>query len=111
MNLQPGQIVRVRSRKYLVEGVIPPPEPVDSPLVRLSCVEDDALGEPLEVLRDQDLPYCVYANAGHGEECSPADLVAHARIWLAAGAGLVGGCCGTTPEHLRALAILLASPR
>ncbi len=55
MNLQPGQIVRVRSRKYLVEGVIPPPEPVDSPLVRLSCVEDDALGEPLEVLWDKEI--------------------------------------------------------
>ncbi len=55
MTLQPGQIVRVRSRRYLVEGVIPPPEPVDSPLVRLSCVEDDALGESLEVLWDKEI--------------------------------------------------------
>ena len=29
---------------------MPPPEPADSPLVRLSFVEDDALGESLEVL-------------------------------------------------------------
>ena len=55
MELKPGQIVRVRSRKYLVEGVVPPPEPADSPLVRLSCVEDDALGEPLEVLWDKEI--------------------------------------------------------
>ena len=55
MNLQPGQIVRVRSRKYLVEGVTPPPEPTDSPLVRLSCVEDDALGEQLEVLWNNEI--------------------------------------------------------
>jgi len=55
MNLQPGQIVRVRSRKYLVEDVVLPPEPADSPLVRLSCVEDDALGEPLEVLWDKEI--------------------------------------------------------
>ena len=55
MNLQPGQIVHVRSRKYLVEGVVPPPEPADSPLVRLSCVEDDALGESLEVLWDKEI--------------------------------------------------------
>ena len=55
MNLQPGQIVRVRSRKYLVEGVVPAPAPADSPLVRLSCVEDDALGEPLEVLWDTEV--------------------------------------------------------
>ena len=55
MNLEPGQIVRVRSRTYLVEGVVPPPDPADSPLVRLSCVEDDALGEPLEVLWDKEI--------------------------------------------------------
>ena len=55
MDLQPGQIVRVRSRKYLVEGVVPPPAPTDSPLVRLSCVEDDALGEQLEVLWDTEV--------------------------------------------------------
>ena len=55
MDLQPGQIVRVRSRKYLVEGVVPPPAPADSPLVRLSCVEDDALGEQMEVLWDTEV--------------------------------------------------------
>ena len=32
MILQPGQIVRVRSRRYLVEGVVPPPDPADSPV-------------------------------------------------------------------------------
>ena len=55
MTPQPGQIVHVRSRKYLVEDVTPPPLPVDSSLVRLSCVEDDALGEPLEVLWDKEI--------------------------------------------------------
>ncbi|MCB9520314.1 MAG: helicase [Myxococcales bacterium] len=55
MNLEPGQFVRVRSRKYLVEGVTPPPDPRDSRLVRLSCVEDDALGEKLEVLWDCEI--------------------------------------------------------
>ena len=55
MNLQPGQIVRVRSRKYLVEDVTAPPGPIDSPLVRLSCVEDDALGEQLEVLWNNEI--------------------------------------------------------
>ena len=32
------------------------------------------------------------------------DLAAQARTWIAAGASIVGGCCGTTPEHIRALA-------
>ena len=55
MTLQPGQIVHVRSCKYLVEQVVPAPAPPDSRRVRLSCVEDDALGEPLEVLWDKEV--------------------------------------------------------
>ncbi len=39
-----GDIVRVRSRQYLVEGVDLPLRPGDSTLVRLSCLEDDAQG-------------------------------------------------------------------
>src|SRR5262249_18824026 len=33
----------------------------------------------------------------------PSDLAALARGWLEAGARIVGGCCGATPEHVRAL--------
>jgi len=43
---QPGQIVRVRSRQYLVDDVAPPPRPGDATLVRLSCLDDDAQGAP-----------------------------------------------------------------
>lgn len=50
-----GDIVRVRSRQYLVEGVDLPPEPSHSTLVRLSCLEDDAQGEPLEVLWEREI--------------------------------------------------------
>ena len=52
---QAGQIVRVRSRQYLVEGVDLPPQPGDSSLVRLSCLEDDAQGELLEVLWEREI--------------------------------------------------------
>ncbi len=45
-----GDIVRVRSRRYLVEEVALPIEPGDDHLVRLSCLEDDAEGEELQVL-------------------------------------------------------------
>jgi methionine synthase I (cobalamin-dependent) len=31
---------------------------------------------------------------------SPQFLASYARRYVAAGAGLVGGCCGTTPEHI-----------
>ena len=45
-----GQIVAVRQRLYLVEQSIPPVNPGDSALVRLSCVDDDAQGQTLDVL-------------------------------------------------------------
>jgi superfamily II DNA or RNA helicase len=51
----PGEIVRVRSRRYLVEGVTPGPEPGDQTFVRLSCLEDDAEGEELEVLWEAEV--------------------------------------------------------
>ena len=51
----PGQIARVRQRQYLVEEIVPPPNPDDSTLVRLSCVDDDAQGQPLEVLWEQEI--------------------------------------------------------
>jgi hypothetical protein len=44
------QVVEVRQRLYLVDHVILPPNPSDSLLVQLSCVDDDAQGQPLEVL-------------------------------------------------------------
>ncbi|HMV67465.1 MAG TPA: DISARM system SNF2-like helicase DrmD, partial [Myxococcota bacterium] len=52
---QTGNIVRVRSRQYLVEGVDLPTRPGDSTLLRLSCLEDDAQGEPLEVLWEREV--------------------------------------------------------
>ncbi|NIP15948.1 MAG: hypothetical protein GWM88_14960 [Pseudomonadales bacterium] len=33
----------------------------------------------------------------------PERLVFEAHQWVAAGARLIGGCCGTTPDHIRAL--------
>ena len=55
MPLQVGQLVRVRSRQYLVEDVTPPPAPGDDTLVRLSCLADDAQGEALEVLWEREV--------------------------------------------------------
>src|ERR1022692_4786236 len=50
-----GQIVAVRQRLYLVEQSVPPVNRGDSTLVRLSCVDDDAQGQPLEVLWEREL--------------------------------------------------------
>src|SRR5712691_1766513 len=49
------QIVRVRQRLYLVERVAAPVTASDCTLVQLSCVDDDAQGQPLEVLWEHEL--------------------------------------------------------
>jgi 5-methyltetrahydrofolate--homocysteine methyltransferase len=59
-----------------------------------------------------DKPLMVQANAGipelrGGETCfsgTPQDAVALAQEAAAIGARIIGGCCGTTAEHIRAVA-------
>jgi ERCC4-related helicase len=53
--LELGQIIRVRSRQYLVEDVILPDSPVGDTRVRLACLEDDAQGETLEVFWEREI--------------------------------------------------------
>ena len=56
------------------------------------------------------LPLGVYPNLGHlagplwrfDEDVGPDEYAKLARSWRAEGAQIVGGCCGTTPEHIRA---------
>jgi hypothetical protein len=56
------------------------------------------------VLQRSDLPFLVYANLiGPGEQRSPEEYARCASGWIDAGARIVGGCCGTRPEHIRAL--------
>ncbi len=54
-----GQIVRVRQRLYLVEGLVARPRPQDSTVVELSCIEDDAQGQELKVLWERELDAAV----------------------------------------------------
>ncbi len=56
----------------------------------------------------------VYANDGrtwkdrawHGERVSPQKYADSAARWVELGATVIGGCCGTGPEHVSALARL-----
>jgi 5-methyltetrahydrofolate--homocysteine methyltransferase len=64
-------------------------------------------------------PILVHANAGapvnfEGKTVfreTPELMVKYAERVLAAGAGIIGGCCGTTPDHIRALAELVHRPK
>ena len=60
------------------------------------------------------VPIGAYSNAGHVDEemgwasapGAPEAYAECAATWVAAGAQLIGGCCGTGPEHVAALAAL-----
>ena len=51
----PGSIVYCRSRRYLVEDVVPRNDVGEDTLVRLACLDDDAQGQPLEVLWEREI--------------------------------------------------------
>src|SRR5918993_1861063 len=41
--------------------------------------------------------------------CSPEYMASYARRFIQSGVRLVGGCCGTTPEHIRQIALAAKS--
>jgi S-methylmethionine-dependent homocysteine/selenocysteine methylase len=85
----------------------------------VNCLPPANVTACLAVLASSGLPFGCYANLGapedvtgfrRSDELSPEDFADCAARWLAAGARLVGGCCGTTPEHIRAIARRLHAP-
>ncbi|MEX2143211.1 MAG: homocysteine S-methyltransferase family protein [Anaerolineales bacterium] len=82
----------------------------------INCSAAPSLQKALENLRAAtSLPIAVYANPSHTEDYQhwdeteagqPEVYAQYAQRWLEAGAQLVGGCCGTGPEHIAALSQL-----
>jgi methionine synthase / methylenetetrahydrofolate reductase (NADH) len=71
-----------------------------------------AMLEAIERIRRlTDKPLSAQPNAGiprsiEGRNiylCSPEYMASYARKFVNAGVNLVGGCCGTTPEHIKAM--------
>ncbi|HEV8375758.1 MAG TPA: bifunctional homocysteine S-methyltransferase/methylenetetrahydrofolate reductase [Candidatus Polarisedimenticolia bacterium] len=73
------------------------------PQVMLECLE--------RMVRVTSRPISVQPNAGKPRSvdgrnlylCSPEYMASYARKFVQAGAKIVGGCCGTTPEHIKAM--------
>ena len=68
-------------------------------------------------LANAEMPIAAMPNAGHPRFhddrvlylSSPEYMAEYARRFIQAGAHLVGGCCGTTPDHIRAIAAMVKS--
>jgi S-methylmethionine-dependent homocysteine/selenocysteine methylase len=80
----------------------------------VNCVPAGAMHQAFRVLHEHSpVPCGCYANTGDpgplGEEAIRRDLdvegfVEASRAWVASGARIVGGCCGTTPAYIEGLA-------
>jgi S-methylmethionine-dependent homocysteine/selenocysteine methylase len=87
--------------------------------VLVNCVPATKTLPYVEALARVGAPFGAYANAGDKEEGlgwvkakdarGPALRYAElARAWASAGATILGGCCGTGPTHIEALAQILS---
>jgi len=56
--------------------------------------------KPILVHSNAGLPQLVQGQVTYRE--SPEIMAAKVKELIAAGAGIIGGCCGTTPDHIRA---------
>ena len=59
-----GELVQVRSRRWLVDEIIAPQIAGQTSVVRLSCADDDAQGQSLEVLWDYELDGLIFEEEG-----------------------------------------------
>jgi S-methylmethionine-dependent homocysteine/selenocysteine methylase len=82
-------------------------------VIMINCVPLTYIDRAFEMLRAA-YPGSIglYANVGHAndetgwtltDEVQPAAYARHAQQWLQRGAAIVGGCCGTTPDHIAAI--------
>ncbi|MCM2359860.1 MAG: bifunctional homocysteine S-methyltransferase/methylenetetrahydrofolate reductase [Geobacteraceae bacterium] len=121
----------VASMAYMEGGQCAGGAGVESITAELAAAGADLIGVncgagPLEVLRSvkrmarvTELPLAAYANSGFPEyldgryiyRATPEYFADMALEMAGAGAGLVGGCCGTTPEHIRRIAERLQGVR
>lgn len=81
-------------------------------VVLVNCVPADRTLAYVERLQGIGVPFGAYANAGDAADGigwgptvdGPARYLHHVEAWVEAGASVVGGCCGTGPAHLAAVA-------
>lgn len=74
-------------------------------VVLVNCVAARRTLPFVEALARVGAPFGAYANASTlgGAPIGPTAYAAEARRWLAAGASVVGACCGCGPGHVAAL--------
>jgi len=87
----------------------------ESQFIGINCVSADILADQVRHVREalgEDVVIAAYGNVGFADEhgswvstdaIEPHRYATYAMDWIEAGASIVGGCCGTTPETIRAI--------
>jgi S-methylmethionine-dependent homocysteine/selenocysteine methylase len=104
-----------------LEDAVAAVEPYEPLALGINCVPPAGLADALARLRrSTDRPLAAYAHVGNAEPIlgwrfsqtvTPAAYFDYARRWRDLGAAIIGGCCGTTPEHIAALGALRLDER
>ncbi len=88
----------------------------DAYAVGVNCVAAPSVEAQVRFLRDalpDHVRIIAYANIGYADEAGnwvitdavdPAQYAQYAQRWIDAGATIIGGCCGTTPATIQAIA-------
>jgi len=78
-------------------------------IIGVNCVSTPHIKACLDQLRSFNMPLIAYGNIGHIDErdgwtnTDAVDPESYARYAATWNAQIIGGCCGTTPEHIRHL--------
>jgi S-methylmethionine-dependent homocysteine/selenocysteine methylase len=103
-----GRLLSGETMAEVVAGL----EPLAPHVVLFNCAPVPDITLALrELSKHYRRPLGAYAHVGRfdppdwmfTDEYPPEKYLAAAREWRALGAQVIGGCCGTTPEHVRAL--------
>lgn len=116
---------QLRSGEPLAEAVLAASE-LGAEVLLFNCSRPEVMRAAVACAKltlqnhNQSLKIGVYANAfepadekmnaanegldGIRQDAAPPDYLRWAQEWVAAGASVVGGCCGIGPEHIRLLA-------
>lgn len=90
-------------------------------LIGLNCSDGpkDMMLAVEKMVKATDKPICVQPNAGVPRNvdgrniylCTPEYMAEYSRRFIQKGVNIVGGCCGTTPEHIKEMSNAIKSLR
>ena len=96
-----------------LEDAVEAVEPFEPLALGLNCIPPDGMTAILPRLqRATARPLVAYAHINnprpifgwsYSQTVTPEQYAEHVKRWLDLGVSIIGGCCGTTPDHIRAI--------